>query len=82
MGDVQGVGFRAFVREKARALDLIGWVKNREDGSVEVVAKGQKEKLEALVKDCQHGPEVAWVTKVVVNWEEATNEFIRFDVVY
>lgn len=81
-GDVQGVGFRSFVREKAMSLGLTGWVKNRDDGAVEVVAEGPKEHLEALVKECQHGPDVAWVEKMEVEWSAATDEFVGFEVVY
>lgn len=81
-GDVQGVGFRAWVVREARELDLTGWVKNRENGAVEVVVEGQKADLEELVKLCQHGPEVAWVENVEVHWSESTGEFFRFEVVY
>lgn len=81
-GDVQGIGFRAWVRGKAKELGVVGWVKNRSDGAVEVVAEGEPEALGALIKECQQGPDVAWVEKVGVTWEEATGEFVSFDVVY
>ncbi len=81
-GDVQGVGFRAWVLRQARELELVGWVKNRKDGAVEVVAEGSKEDLEELVKSCNHGPDVAWVEKVDIQWTEATGEFMGFVVVY
>lgn len=81
-GDVQGVGFRAWVRGKARELGLVGWVKNREDGAVELVAEGPKEALEKLVQACRRGPDVAWVEKVDTTWGEATNEGVGFAVVY
>ncbi len=81
-GDVQGVGFRGFVWERAKNLGLDGWVKNRDDGMVEVVAEGQKTALEELVKSCHRGPEVAWVEKVDVVWQEASEEFVGFEVVY
>ena len=44
-GRVQGVGFRWFVKEVARGLDLAGWVKNRADGGVEVVAEGGERRV-------------------------------------
>ncbi len=81
-GDVQGVGFRTWILRHAQDLRLTGWVKNREDGSVEVVAEGEKKDLEELVEQCQHGPEVAWVKGVDVIWEETANEFVSFEVVY
>lgn len=81
-GDVEGVGFRAWVRGKARDLGLVGWVKNREDGSVEVVAEGEKKELEKLIMDCHDGPNIAMVERVDVTWEEPMDEFVEFEVVY
>lgn len=77
-GRVQGVGFRWFVREVARGLDLAGWVKNREDGGVEVVAQGSGPKVEKLHKQLRRGPEGAVVTSVdELPWEglELPNPF-------
>lgn len=81
-GDVQGVGFRAWARGVARKLGLVGWVKNREEGSVEVVAEGEKKELEKLIMDCHDGPDMAMVEMVDVTWEEPTDEFVGFEVVY
>lgn len=81
-GDVQGVGFRSWALRFAQGTSLTGWVKNREDGAVEVVAEGVKKDLEELVKQCQHGPDVAWVERVDLTWEEALGEFVGFEVVY
>ena len=47
-GRVQGVGFRWFVREAARRLDVAGWVRNRPDGSVEVEAEGTEAAIQSL----------------------------------
>jgi len=63
-GRVQGVGFRWFVRVAARQLQLSGWVMNRMDGSVEIVAGGAGEKLEELRKRVGRGPGGAWVIEV------------------
>jgi acylphosphatase len=63
-GRVQGVGFRWFVREAARALDVAGWVKNRADGAVEVAADGSDEAVERLRVQLAHGPEGARVESV------------------
>lgn len=81
-GDVQGVGFRAFVREKAKSAGLVGWVKNREDGAVEVVAGGPRKDLEIFLKACHRGPEVSSVEKVEAVWEKSRDEFVGFAVVY
>jgi len=63
-GRVQGVGFRWFVKELARRLDLAGWVKNRDDGGVEVVADGPEASLRSLRDDLQQGPPGAHVIGV------------------
>ena len=63
-GRVQGVGFRWFVREKARPLRLAGWVKNLADGSVEVMAEGDAASVAALRRALQEGPSGASVTSV------------------
>ena len=60
-GRVQGVGFRWFVRERARRLGLAGWVKNLPDGSVEVVATGDSGQLDLLRNELRRGPEGASV---------------------
>ena len=63
-GRVQGVGFRWFVREQARRLDLAGWVKNRDDGGVEVVAEGSEAAVRSLVQQLRKGPPDADVKDV------------------
>lgn len=77
-GFVQGVGFRAYVRSKARKLGVKGWVRNRHDGRVEAVLQGEREKVEKLLKYCGHGPFFADVKDFVVDWEEAQEEFAEF----
>lgn len=81
-GDVQGVGFRAWTKQQARVLSLTGWVKNREDGAVEIVAEGNRAALEALIEQAKKGPEVAWVHHVDIQWEEVLGEFVAFEVLY
>ena len=63
-GRVQGVGFRWFVREEARALDLSGWVMNRPDGCVEVAAEGPEPALSAMRALLAKGPPSAHVSAV------------------
>ena len=63
-GVVQGVGFRWFVREKARRLGLAGWVRNLPDGSVEVAASGDAGQIELLREVLAKGPEGARVDAV------------------
>lgn len=70
-GRVQGVFFRAWACETAQRLKLCGWVRNREDGGVEVVAEGPREVLEELIQLCWSGPPAAEVQNIQTHWEEA-----------
>lgn len=63
-GRVQGVGFRYWTTTRAKALNLVGWVRNRRDGRVEVLAYGDKSDLDSLERDLHQGPEAAEVTTV------------------
>ena len=63
-GNVQGVGFRWFVRERARALGLAGRVRNRSDGTVEVEAEGDAPAITTLIDHLRAGPSAARVSGV------------------
>jgi acylphosphatase len=67
-GRVQGVGFRAFVYERATHLGLTGWTRNLPDGSVEVVARGPRADIDILRAALRQGPRVAYVTSVTETW--------------
>ena len=79
-GVVQGVGFRMFVLEYARAFGLTGWVRNRYDGRVEVVAEGTNAQLERLVDRLRTGPRSAFVEELQKEWQPASGEFRSFEV--
>jgi acylphosphatase len=79
-GEVQGVGFRAFVLRRGMAYGLAGWVRNRWDGSVELIAEGPRAALETLLADVQQGPSASTVERVETQWEAATSEFKAFGV--
>jgi acylphosphatase len=81
-GRVQGVFFRASTQEKATELGLTGRVRNREDGAVEIIAEGGKEKLNELVEWCRVGPPGARVTGVEIKSEPYTGEFKEFSIRY
>jgi len=81
-GDVVGVGFRAWVRRLARDNHLNGWVKNRDNKTVELVAEGEKQALEKFIAACNKGPDLAWVEAVSAEWLPASGEFVGFAVVY
>jgi acylphosphatase len=63
-GRVQGVGYRWWAVQAARKLGLCGWVRNRRDGSVELLAIGEAQAIAALAAACAEGPSGAAVTGV------------------
>jgi acylphosphatase len=81
-GRVQGVNFRYYTQRRARELGLTGYVRNVWDGTVEVVAEGQRADLDELLAFVRTGPRAAFVTRVDVHWPAATGNFDRFEVRY
>ena len=79
-GRVQGVSFRAYAREEARRLGLVGWVQNMPDGSVQAVAEGPRAALERFVAWCHEGSPSASVQDVQARYEAATGEAVTFDI--
>jgi acylphosphatase len=65
-GEVQGVGYRIWATRTASTHGLRGWVRNRADGSVEVLVTGAPEAVAAMIKACRRGPPAAQVTAVSV----------------
>ncbi len=81
-GRVQGVWFRDSTRREALGLGVRGWVKNRMDGGVEVLAEGPEKQVRQLVEWCHHGPSHARVTEVHKTAEGWQGEFDSFDIIY
>ena len=79
-GRVQGVGYRAFAQSEARRLGLSGYVRNCEDGTVEVVAEGEESTLREFLNALQRGPVGAWVQRVDADYAEATGEWRNFTI--
>ena len=77
-GKVQGVFYRASCQEVAQRLGLTGWVKNLPDGNVEVLAQGEKEKIEKLIEWCKKGSDGARVDDVEIKWNDVINNFEGF----
>jgi acylphosphatase len=79
-GHVQGVNFRFYTRQTAAQIGVKGWVRNRVDGSVEVMAEATPDKLEKFLQFLNKGPESASVSWVETDWLSATGEFIDFRI--
>ena len=77
-GKVQNVGFRYFIKNNAQELNVKGYVKNKEDGTVEIVGEGEEKNIEALIKKCQQGPLRAQVDNVVISEEKTKKEYESF----
>jgi acylphosphatase len=71
-GRVQGVFYRGWSVEQARALELAGWVRNRRDGTVEMLVSGEEEAMKEMIARCRMGPSAARVQRIEV--EESAEE--------
>ena len=78
-GDVQGVFFRQFAKEKADSFGIFGYVKNMNDGTVEVVAQGEENTLKTFLESISAGPENAQVESLNVMWGKVEEEYTKFD---
>ena len=65
-GEVQGVFYRAWSAETARGLGVRGWVRNRRDGTVEMLVQGEEEAVRCLIERCRQGPPAARVERIDV----------------
>jgi acylphosphatase len=81
-GLVQGVNYRYFVQRNAESIGLTGYVCNLDDGNVEVLAEGDREKLQQLIVKMKVGPRAARVERVEVEWGEYSGKYHDFDVVF
>lgn len=79
-GQVQGVGFRYFVIQRAVQLGLRGYVRNVSDGSVEVVAQGTHSALERLLTLLWQGPSGAYVQNVETEWRKPAEYLSGFHI--
>ena len=81
-GRVQGVGYRFFTERHARKLGLKGYVRNREDSTVEVVVEGEKNKIEELIEKLKKGPFLARVDRIDIRWERPQRNFEGFYILF
>jgi acylphosphatase len=80
-GRITGVFFRAATQREARRLGITGWVRNRPDGNVEILAEAEEDAIREMVSWAQHGPSAARVDDVDIRWRSYTGEFSDFRIV-
>ena len=81
-GRVQGVFFREHTRKWATSLGLTGWVRNTEDGQVEINVEGERETIERLLELLHEGSPLSRVDFLDVDWEVYSGEFIDFRITW
>lgn len=81
-GRVQGVGFRYACQEIAEQLGVTGWVRNRWNGAVEIVAEGEEDAVTRMLDWCRQGPSGARVNRCDVTREPPTGEFKSFEITF
>jgi acylphosphatase len=81
-GMVQGVVFRWFIKERADDLGVTGWVKNQPDGSVKILALGERNKIKELITAAEQGPRFAQIADIKVDWQKPKNKFTDFEIVF
>ncbi len=79
-GRVQGVGYRASAAHEGRRLGVLGWVRNRYDGTVEAVAQADEPVLERFLVYLRHGPPGARVKSVDVEWLSVASDLGPFEI--
>ncbi len=80
-GRVQGVYYRATAQREARQQGLCGWVKNRQDGAVEMIVEGEEDRVKDFLVWAQQGPATARVDNADTRWRGYTGEFTDFRIV-
>ena len=80
IGKVQGVLYRVNTMNKAKELNLTGYVKNNKDGTVEIIAEGEENNLKNLIIWCYQGSPNANVEKIKENWKNYIGDFNSFEI--
>lgn len=80
-GRVQGVGFRYSVKQLSLEFEVTGWVKNLPDGSVELMAEGERDELETFQAAIPDAGLRRFIRETQSHWSEGTSEFRGFEVV-
>ena len=80
-GQIQGVFFRRSAKLEAEKLEIVGWIRNNADGSVEVMAQGLDETIDKFIAWSKKGPPVAKVKKFEVSKQKGLEGFEEFEIV-
>ena len=79
-GKVQGVSFRYFTLKHAQELNIVGWVRNKPNGTVEAVAQGDKINLGLFIKKLKQGSSFSRVDDVMLTWEHQESDYADFSI--
>lgn len=79
-GRVQGVGFRYTVRQLAHGFDVVGYVRNLDDGRVEMVIEGEEEELNRFIKHVGSSDLAPYIRHETIEWQAPTGEFRSFSI--
>jgi acylphosphatase len=79
-GRVHGVGFRYNVKSCATGYEVTGWVRNLEDGRVELTAEGVREELDGFLESIRQSNVGRFIRQEQTQWSEAKNEFRGFEI--
>jgi acylphosphatase len=80
-GIVQGVFFRANTLQEANQLGIYGWVRNLNDGRVEIMAEGESSLIEKMVSWCKVGPPGAQINRIDIKYLIFRDEFVDFRII-
>lgn len=81
-GKVQGVFFRAYTKDAAEKYMISGWVRNKRDGTVEAVIKGEKENIQQMMQWFHTGSPASSVKKIIMEDQKSLSDFTDFDIMY
>ena len=81
-GSVQRVGYRDYAQSEAKECEVAGWIKNRKDGTVEVLIQGTPDAVKFFIEVLHEGSVLAEVTEVSVEWRSPQQLFSDFVVKY
>ncbi len=79
-GQVQGVTFRLYINNVALGLGLTGYVKNNPDGTVTILAQGEKSELAKLLDKCYAGPDKAHIENIKREWQSISTPYQTFEI--